>query len=317
MSIVYDCKWKGGRCLGLKLTSYPVYWATMAFAGFCRMLPESGAASLGRLIGSGVWHFLPEHRKRRARVSLREYFGANEEETERILRASLERYGPMGVEGLRIPLIAKDVERYIGYKADAESEKAFASGKGGILVTLHSGNWELFGLGMAHYVSAPFATLVRRQQFDAWDKLARQIRTVRVIYPDETRKLYRSVREGYFVNFLMDQGIHDAKDAVPAEFLGHTTGWTPAPATIARFFGVPVLPMFIHQEPGGRHIIEVKAPIQVPKTDDKDADLEEATQAIVRVFEAHIRKYPEDWNWLYSKWRDVVPEKKGGVSANP
>ena len=91
MSIVYDCKWKGGRCLGLKLTSYPVYWATMAFAGFCRMLPESGAASLGRLIGSGVWHFLPEHRKRRARVSLREYFGANEEETERILRASLER----------------------------------------------------------------------------------------------------------------------------------------------------------------------------------------------------------------------------------
>ncbi len=293
----------------MKITSYPVYWATLAFAAFCRMLPESGAACLGRVIGSGVWHFLPEHRKNRARLSLREYFGATPEEAERILRASLERYGPMGVEGLRIPLIAEDVEKYIGYEADPEAEKAFASGKGGVLVTLHSGNWELFGLGMAHHVSAPFATLVRRQQFDAWDKLARKIRTVRVIYPDETRKLYRSVREGYFVNFLMDQGIHDVKDAVPAQFLGHTTGWTPAPATIARFFDVPILPMFIHQEPGERHIISVHAPIRVAKTEDKDADLQAATQAIVSVFEEHIRKYPEDWNWLYSKWRDVVPGK--------
>lgn len=300
----------------LKITSYPVYWATLAFAGFCRMLPESGAISLGRLIGSGVWHFLPEHRKNRARLSLREYFGADEKETERILRASLERYGPMGVEGLRAPIIAKDVEKYIGYRADPEAAKAFESGKGGVLATLHSGNWELFGLGMAHYVSAPFATLVKRQQFDAWDKLARQLRTVRVIYPDETRKLYRSVREGYFVNFLMDQGIHQDKDAVAADFLGHRTGWTPAPATIARFFGVPILPMFIHQDPGERHIIEVQAPIWVNKTGDKDFDLAEATQSIVRVFEKHIRKYPEDWNWLYSKWRDVVPEQEGNVSAN-
>lgn len=300
----------GRQVFTLKLTSYPVYWATLAFAGFCRMLPESGAASLGRLIGSGVWHFLPEHRKRRARDSLRNYFGADAAETERILRASLERYGPMGVEGLRAPIIAKDVEKYIGYTADPEATKAFESGKGGVLATLHSGNWELFGLGMAHYVPAPFATLVKRQQFDAWDKLARELRTVRVIYPDETRKLYKSVRDGYFVNFLMDQGIHDAKDAVPAEFLGHTTGWTPAPATIARFFSVPILPMFIHQEPGERHIIEIKAPIRVKKTDDKEADLEEATQAVVTVFEEHIRKYPEDWNWLYSKWRDVVPDTK-------
>lgn len=281
------------------------------------MLPESGAAAFGRMIGSGVWHFLPEHRKYRARQSLREYLGASEEETERILRASLERYGPMGVEALREPILKKDVERYIGYKAAPESAALFAEGKGGVLVTLHSGNWELFGLGFSHFnPSTSFATLVKRQQFDAWDKMARQIRTVRVIYPDETRKLYRSVREGYFVNFLMDQGIHDVKDAIPAEFLGHTTGWTPAPATLARFFGVPILPMFIHQEPGERHIIEVKEPIFVKKTKDKDADLEEATQAIVTVFEKHIRTYPEDWNWLYSKWRDVVPQKKGSVNTD-
>ncbi|MBR1885532.1 MAG: hypothetical protein IJ812_03900, partial [Schwartzia sp.] len=86
---------EGRQVLGLKIASYPVYWATLAFAGFCRLLPESGAAVLGSWIGSGVWHFLPEHRKNRARVSLREYFGADPEETERILRASLERYGPM------------------------------------------------------------------------------------------------------------------------------------------------------------------------------------------------------------------------------
>ena len=306
---------EGRRVFGLKLTSYPVYWATRAFIAFCRMLPESGAARLGRLIGAGVWRFLPEHRKNRARLSLREYFGAGPEETERILRASLERYGPMGVEGLRVPLIAKDVERYIGFSAEPEAKKALESGKGGVLVTLHSGNWELFGVGMAHYSPAPFATLVKRQQFDAWDELARTLRTVLVIYPDETRKLYRCVKDGYFVNFLMDQGIHQDKDAVAAEFLGHRTGWTPAPATLARFFDVPILPMFIHQEPGERHIIEVKAPIRVKKTKDKISDLEEGTQAIVSVFEEHIRKYPEDWNWLYSKWRDVQPEKKGRVKA--
>ena len=80
--------------------------------------------------------------------------------------------------------------------------------------------------------------------------------------------------------------------------------------------GVPILPMFIHQEPGERHVIELKAPIRVQKTADKDRDLQEATQAVVSVFEQHIRKYPEDWNWLYSKWRDVVPETKGSVSES-
>ncbi len=295
----------------MKLSSYPIYWATLAFASLCQALPETAAMCLGRWIGSGVWHFLPAHRKRRARTSLLDYFGASPEEAERILRASLERYGPMGVEGLRYPIIAKDVERYIGYEAHPDATRAFQSGKGGVLVTLHSGNWELFGVGMDHYGGAPMATLVKRQHFDAWDELARKLRTVRVIYPDETRKLYRSVREGYFVNFLMDQGIHNVKDAIPAQFLGHTTGWTPAPATIARFFDIPILPMFIHQEPGERHIIRVHAPIRVPRSDDKNADIREATQAIVTVFEEHIRKYPEDWNWLYSKWRDAVPKTKG------
>lgn len=295
---------------GLKLSSYPIYWASLAFGAFCRALPASLAERFGRLLGAGVWHFLPEHRKNRARKSLREYFGADEKETERILRASLERYGPMGVEVMREPLIAKDVERYIDFTADEAALDALNSGKGGVLVTLHSGNWELFGIGMAHYSAAPFATLVKRQKFEAWDKLAKKYRTVRVIYPDETRTLYRSVREGYFVNFLMDQGVHDKKDAVRVEFLGHTTIWTPAPATLARFFDVPILPMFIHQEPGKPHIIEIKAPIRVPKTEDKAADLTEATQAIVRIFEAHVRKYPEDWNWLYSKWRDIHSRKE-------
>ena len=60
----------------------------------------------------------------------------------------------------------------------------------------------------------------------------------------------------------------------------------------------------------------LKASYELSPDADKDADLEEATQAIVSVFEEHIRKYPEDWNWLYSKWRDVVPERKGSVNAN-
>ena len=295
---------------GLKLSSYPIYWASLAFGAFCRALPASLAERFGRLLGAGVWHFLPEHRKTRARKSLREYFGADEKETERILRASLERYGPMGVEVMREPLIAKDVERYIDFEAYPATMEALKSGKGGVLVTLHSGNWELFGVGLDHYAPAPIATLVKRQQFEAWDKLARKIRTVRVIYPDETRTLYRSVREGYFVNFLMDQGVHDKKDAVRVEFLGHTTIWTPAPATLARFFSVPILPMFIHRQPDGKHLITMHAPILPKKTDDKNADLVETTQAIVRIFEAHIRKYPEDWNWLYSKWRDIHSRKE-------
>lgn len=135
----------------MKLSSYPIYWASLAFGAFCRALPASLAERFGRLLGAGVWHFLPEHRKNRARKSLREYFGADEKETERILRASLERYGPMGVEVMREPLIAKDVERYIDFTADEAALDALNSGKGGVLVTLHSGNWELFGIGMAHY----------------------------------------------------------------------------------------------------------------------------------------------------------------------
>ena len=41
------------------------------------------------------------------------------------------------------------------------------------------------------------------------------------------------------------------------------------------------------------------------RTKDKKADILEATRAVGRVLEEHIRRYPEEWFWLHDRWKSV------------
>ncbi len=184
------------------------------------------------------------------------------------------------------------------------------SGKGFVLVSLHSGNWELalmpvartFRLtGLYQRISNPLAdryiTAQRRQVFRG-GLIAKGHSTPRTVM--------QIVRDGGGIGILADQR---ERKGVDVTFFGESTTANPFPAMIARRLGVPLIAGRAIRQDGARFIVDGN-PIPVPVSDDAAADVQAATQAIQSQFETWIREYPGQWMWVHDRWKPARPRRR-------
>ena len=69
---------------------------------------------------------------------------ASEEEIKRAARGAFRNYGKYVVDFLRSPLLqAEDIESKVSFQSLENLDQALGAGKGGIIVGLHLGNWDL------------------------------------------------------------------------------------------------------------------------------------------------------------------------------
>ena len=125
-----------------------------------------------------------------------------------------------------------------------------------------------------------------------------------VTYKNDVREMFRMLKEGWAIGLLMDQDV-SARDGIVIDWFGRPTNFAQGPATLARHQGLPIIPIYITRLPDGRHRGIIHAPIPVSRTKDKKADILEATRAVGRVLEEHIRLHPEEWFWLHDRWKSV------------
>ena len=111
----------------------------------------------------------------------------------------------------------------------------------------------------------------------------------------------------WVVGLLADQDTN-RHDGIVLDFLGRPTNCVPGPATMARSAGIGIIPGYITRKKDGTHKIILHAPIEVPRTKDKRADIRAAQQAVNRVLEQHIREHPEEWFWLHDRWKSMREE---------
>ena len=76
---------------------------------------------------------------------------------------------------------------------------------------------------------------------------------------------------------------------------------TPVPASLARSCNVPIVLGRVVRKKGVHFRIVAQA-VEVPVTDDRQADIEVATARIHAIFESWIREHPEQWMWIHKKW---------------
>lgn len=74
------------------------------------------------------------------------------------------------------------------------------------------------------------------------------------------------------------------------------------PAALARTARVPLLPVFALRVGRRRFRLVFGAPIEVPRTRDRDADFAAASTAMVREIEAAIRRAPHQWFVFRALW---------------
>ena len=286
------------------------YWAVKLLSHFVCLLPHRAAMMIGAGLARLLWPFIPARRKRLAQTQIERCLHVSPAEAARIARESTLRFGPMLMEVLRFPVLRPHIEDYVTITGALDTMRAsLVQGKGAIIATSHSGNWELMGGALA-LAGLPIVGVAKRQSAAGMDRFINEYRTlvgVHVTYRSSVREMFRMIDQGWIIGLLSDQDP-SRRDGVVVDFFGQETNAFTGAAAIARRCEVPIFPAFMHRRADGHHELTIEEPLYVEKTDDRAADVLRVTQDISAHIEAWIRRYPSEWFWLHDRWKSMREE---------
>ncbi|MBF1714508.1 MAG: lysophospholipid acyltransferase family protein [Selenomonas sp.] len=286
------------------------YWAVKLLSHFVCLLPHRAAMMIGAGLARLLWPFIPARRKRLAQTQIERCLHVSPAEAARIARESTLRFGPMLMEVLRFPVLRRHIEDYVTITGALHTMRAsLAQGKGAIIATSHSGNWELMGGALA-LAGLPIVGVAKRQSAAGMDRFINEYRVLvgmHVTYRSSVREMFRMIDQGWIIGLLSDQDP-SRRDGVVVDFFGQETNAFTGAAAIARRCEVPIFPVFMHRRADGHHELTIEEPLYVEKTDDRAADVLRVTQEISAHIEAWIRRYPSEWFWLHDRWKSMREE---------
>jgi KDO2-lipid IV(A) lauroyltransferase len=184
-------------------------------------------------------------------------------------------------------------------------EAAKARNKGVIVVTAHTGNWDLAACACAS--RTPLAVVTKRlsmRGLDAFWQSSRAARGLSLLAAPDGR-IYEPVRallaRGGSVALLVDQDPERTTSVIEAPFLGETALHDTFAATIAARTGASIVTAFARRE-GALHVVEV-LDVFTPESGSGRAFVAETTRAIAARLDAFVRAHPDQWLWLHRRWK--------------
>jgi KDO2-lipid IV(A) lauroyltransferase len=290
---------------------YAVYLGARIGISAVSLIPVSAALRIGKIVGLLIYHFHPK-RKRIAYANLKAAFGSEKEpvELKRILRDTYKNYGQTITEMLRIPRIDSDYLRErVRVRGIDRIKEAHARGKGVIFFTSHFGNWELSTLKSAQ-VGFPIHVLARAQRYKKLDGLLNAYREklgCKVVNRGMSlRAMIRALKDNKIIGILSDQDV--GRSGVFIDFFGRPASHAVGAIRLARDTGAAILPSFIVRD-GGGHIIYIEEISDVPRTADRGTDITKGLKRQAGTLESYIRRYPDQWMWVYTRWKSTPLRK--------
>ncbi|MDF2563959.1 MAG: lipid biosynthesis acyltransferase [Massilibacillus sp.] len=279
------------------------YLLIKLFSKIVCLLPFKMQQMLGKFIGHVTWGIVPGKRKLMAIENIVLALGVEELEARQIAKHSWTRFGKMLIEVMVFPKLKKDINCYVKIEGRENIDKALDYGKGIVLPTAHSGNWELMGGALA-LNGYPIVGVAQKQANGDMDRLINEYRAlvgIHVTYKNGVREMIKMLGQGSVIALLMDQDA--GRDGIELEFFGRKASCPQGPAFLARINNAPLLPTFITENSDGTHTITIKEPFFVTKTENKQEDIKKTTEKLTRMIEEHIRKHPIEWFWMHNRWK--------------
>jgi KDO2-lipid IV(A) lauroyltransferase len=265
-------------------------------------LPVPAALAIGRGLGAGAHAALGRPRK----LALMQLATAFPElglaERRRIVRATFRHAGQSFAELALWPRLRRDPD-YVRVEGLADLEAALAGGRGAVVVTGHTGNWELLAAAVADR-GVPVSVVARRVNDVRFDALVNRFRRrsgLEVLVRDDPQFLAGvrgALARNRVVAMLIDQDTRGAGVYVP--FFGRLAHTPPGAALITLRNRVPLLTVFIERRPDGGHLVRF-TPVAV--TARGRAEVTELTARLTAAIEAQIRRAPVEWVWWHERWR--------------
>lgn len=182
-------------------------------------------------------------------------------------------------------------------------DKALSYGRGVILATAHFGNWEaarilpLKGLNVS-----VIAKKQRNTLFDAYTNSIRERNGVHVIDMKRgLRDIIADLKGNRIVAILADQNA--GSKGMVLDFLGFPASHWKGVAKLSLRYKIPILPGFVVRDPDDKLRFEFSPIIYKPELEDQEENYPVILSEIIRVTEAYINQYPDQWFWVHKRWK--------------
>lgn len=180
-----------------------------------------------------------------------------------------------------------------------------------LALTAHSGNWEWLQLACAAQLDAPIAAVYNPLNHRGVDTLLLELRSrfgSRLIdNSDALAQLIDFSRKGGIIALNADQLPRPEDDRFWSTFLGIDTAFFTGPEKLARLFQAPVVFVGMQRVKRGYYRVRIERLGAPPYPGSEGAVM----QPYVRALERQILAAPQDWFWLYKRWKYVRPMYAG------
>jgi len=279
------------------------------------LLPLRSALGLGKALGA-VCYRLAGSRRTLALSNIRRAFGDSKSEGEvcEIAAGMFRSLGMMLVEFARLRSVDKAyIDKYVSFEGLEHFERAVKRGKGAVCLTAHYDNWELLNAALS-LKGFPMGVVARPLDNPYLNSYTEKVRSAfggRVI--DKTnalRGMLGLLKGNGVLGILLDQRS-STKEGVMVDFFGTPASTSKGLAAIALKTDTVVIPVFIRRLNGPYHKVECMEPVELVQSGNKAEDNRDNTQRFTRAIEDYVRRYPEQWFWLHSRWERRKKAKKG------
>ena len=270
-------------------------------------LPLGWAQALGRTAGTLAFH-LARGERRKALASLSVAFPELSDEARlELARRCFRHLGTAVMEMAVAPRLGARFDVLVDCSGDALAamDRAAASGKGGVCVAAHLGNWELQAWGVARH-GLPVHAVGKENVDPRLTRLIDRFRAhggVRNVWrgqPGAAVAMLRALRKGELLAMLIDQDTNVQNVFVP--FFGRPAATPRAAADLVLRTGAAALVCLIHKREDGTYRASSEE-VEVPHTGDSERDVVELTARFTARIEAAIRAHPEQWVWMHQRWK--------------
>ncbi|MFA6471926.1 MAG: lysophospholipid acyltransferase family protein [Candidatus Latescibacterota bacterium] len=290
------------------------YICIKGFIGFFCALPRKTALRIGAFLGM-IIPFIMRKEYRLAKENLSAAFGIPKDgkAVSKLARDTFRCMAMNFVDSIRLRVMSNEEIRSVSVPHNMEALYAVMEKGGAVLLTSHTGCWELMGSYIASE-GMPIAAIARKLYDERLEKVLSGIREragVKVISRGEnTREIIRALKDGYGVGVLIDQDTK-VKGAF-VDFFGKPAYTPTGPAYLSLRYGVPIVPIFTYRDKDDCHHACIGDPITIVESGDRERDVIELTARCSKVTEDFIREHPEQWVWFHQRWKTLPPNNRNG-----